>query len=248
MKKTLAIMVCMLGCLLMVIPVTAQGTEEPLELDFNRDFGYGGFGGDIQGRFSLKVSAPADIVRVEYYLDSELVFEGSEPPFRWQFNTASFPEGRHTFSAIGYKQDGTALHAAPFTRVFLTPEKAWSNTGSIIVPVLVLVGIATFAGVLGPVLAGRKKEHTPGVYGMAGGAICPRCTFPYSRHMLAPNLLVGKLERCPHCGKWAVVPGATAGALQAAEERLASEEQGTVNGPTEEEQIRQRIADSRYEE
>jgi hypothetical protein len=28
---------------------------------------------------------------------------------------------------------------------------------------------------------------------------------PFSRSVLAPNMLVGKLERCPHCRKWAIV-------------------------------------------
>ena len=200
MKKTIPILFLLLTFTL-VLPVFAQENAESLVLDFNRDFGYGGFGGEIQGRFSIKVESPEDIVRVEYFMDGERVYEGTEPPFKWQFNTAAFTEGRHTFSAIGYKADGTELHTPEFTRVFLSADQAWNETGDMIVPILVLVGIATLAGVLGPALLGRKKEHTPGVYGMAGGAICPRCTFPYSRNMMAPNMLVGKLARCPHCGK-----------------------------------------------
>jgi len=97
-------------------------------------------------------------------------------------------------------------------------------------------------------LLGRKKKHTPGVYSMAGGAICPRCTFPYSRNMLSPNLVIGKLARCPHCGKWAIVSRASAKALQAAEARFAAESQGTIETISEEEKIRQMIDDSRFEE
>lgn len=246
MKKRIPILV-LLVCAFLALPVLAQGTEE-ITLDFNRDFGYGGFGGEIQGRFSLKVLSPDDLVRVEYYLDGELVFEGNEPPFRWQFNTAVFPEGTHTFSAVGYKADGTEIFASEFSRTFLSSDQAWNKTGDLVLPILVIVGIATVAGVLGPVLLGRKKQHTPGVYGAAGGAVCPRCTFPYSRNMLSPNLLVGKLERCPHCGKWALVPRALASDLQAAEGRFAAESQGTVGTPTEEERIQQMIEDSRFEE
>ncbi|MEK6221558.1 MAG: hypothetical protein N2D54_04870 [Chloroflexota bacterium] len=41
--------------------------------------------------------------------------------------------------------------------------------------------------------ANAKSFHL-GIYSAAGGAVCPRCQLPYSRHLLSPNLLVGKLE------------------------------------------------------
>jgi len=250
MKKTGRITILILiTCLAVVFtPASAQGEEETLILNFNRDFGYGGFGGDIQGRFSLKVSAPDDIVRVAYYLDDELVFEGSEPPFKWQFNTASYPEGRHTFSAIGFKADGTEVGAEPFTRVFLSSESAWSKTGGMVVPILVIVGIVTLGGVVGPLLFGRKKVHTPGVYGMAGGAICKRCTFPFSRSVMAPNMLVGKLERCPHCGKWAILPRSSDANLAAGEARLATDIETTIGEPSDAEKLERLVEESRFEE
>jgi len=246
MKKIIPLIV-LITFIFIALPVYAQSTDE-LILDFNRDFGYGGFGGEIQGRFSIKVSSPDDLVRVEYFLDDEMVFEGTEPDFKWQFNTAAFSEGHHTFSAIGYKADGTFVQASEFSRVFLSSDQAWNKMGDILVPLLIIVGIATIGGVLGPVLLGRKKLHTPGTYGMAGGAICARCSFPFSRSMVAPNLLVGKLGRCPHCGKWAIVPRASVGDLEEAEKRFASEGQGTIEVPTEEEKLQQMIEDSRYEE
>ena len=43
-------------------------------------------------------------------------------------------------------------------------------------------------------------SFVPGQDGVAGGAICPRCELPYSRKTFSPNLLIGRLERCPHCG------------------------------------------------
>jgi len=247
MKKNIPFILFFLSIIL-VFPVFAQNEDELLDLDFNRDFGYGGFGIDIQGRFSIKVQSPDDIVRVEYYLDGERVYEGTEAPFRWQFNTASYPEGRHSFTAVGYKQDGTEVRAPEFSRIFLSSDKAWSQIGEFVVPLLVIVGIATVAGVLVPVLLGRKKKHTPGVYGMAGGAVCPRCTFPYSRSMMAPNLLVGKLSRCPHCGKWAIIARATPADLQAAEARFAAESQTEIEAPTEEEKMSQMLDDSRFDE
>jgi hypothetical protein len=66
--------------------------------------------------------------------------------------------------------------------------------------------------------------------------------------MLSPNLLVGKLERCPHCGKWALLPRASAEALRLAEERYAAEDEGTIQPLSEEEKLRRMIEDSRFEE
>ena len=102
-------------------------------------------------------------------------------------------------------------------------------------------------GALAPVLMGRGKTFKPKQYGVAGGAVCPRCTFPYSRNMLAPNLLVGKLQRCPHCGKWAIVPRASQTALDSAEQRWSKEGTSSVEAPSEEEKLRQQIDDSRYD-
>jgi len=248
MKKTTLILMVFVCLAVMFSPSAAQEEKETLVLDFSRDFGYGGFSGDIQGRFSLKVRSPEDLVRVEYYLDGELVYEGIEPPFKWEFNTASYSEGRHTFKAMGYKADGTEVHAESFTRVFLSTESAWGNTAKMLVPILIIVGIATLGGIVGPLLFGRQKEHTPGVYGAAGGAICPRCTFPFSRSFLAPNMVVGKLVRCPHCGKWSILPRASSGALAAAEERLAADSETEIDVPGEAEKLKRMIEDSRFEE
>ncbi len=234
--------------LLGAVPAIAQESEDSLVLDFSREFGYGGFDGDIQGRFSLKVQSPDDLVRVVYYLDDEVVFEGREPPFLWKFNTANYSEGQHTFKAVGYRANGNVIQSSSFTRVFLSSEDAWSKTGDLLVPILVIVGIATLGGALGSGMLGRKKQHVPGVYGMAGGAICPRCTFPYARGLMAPNLVVGKLSRCPHCGKWAVVVAASPAALAAAEARLAAENQVEVRMESDVEKLRQRMDESRFED
>ena len=65
-------------------------------------------------------------------------------------------------------------------------------------------------------------------------------------------MLTGKLVRCPHCGKWAILPAACPYDLAAAEER---ERQGLggVGRDAEpaqlspEEQLRRRIENSKYE-
>ena len=44
---------------------------------------------------------------------------------------------------------------------------------------------------------------TPGLF---GEAICPECGRVYARSALALNLGARRLERCPHCGRWHLVP------------------------------------------
>ena len=65
-------------------------------------------------------------------------------------------------------------------------------------------------------------------------------------------MVVGKLVRCPHCGKWAVLSAASPAELAAAEER----ERLTLGGATAaaeppqlspEERLRRRVENSKYE-
>lgn len=246
MKKTLYVVIAaMLLTLGLVIPASAQEGETGLDLLFRRDFGYGA-GGDIQGSFSFRVRNAGEFVRVEYYIDDELVQTVTEDDFHWQFNTASYGEGQHTLYAIGYRADGSQARSVPFTRNFLSAEQAGGNMVKIVVPLLVVVGVITVLGIVLPMLFGRKTKFIPGQYGSAGGAICPRCQLPFSRHFFGPNLLVGKLERCPHCGKISIVPAASKSDLQAAEERLTSEGISEIQPPTDEEKLRRSLDDSRF--
>jgi hypothetical protein len=244
MRKLLLIAVVFV---ISLIPLSAVAQEEEtLDLRLRRDWGYGA-GGQVQGKFSLRVDGPDDIVKVEFIIDDEVVGTATEAPFRYQFNTDKFPPGVHTLTAVGYKADGTPVYGTEFVRQFLSAEQAHSSTMKIIVPLLLVVGVISLAGILGPVLMGRGKEFKPGQYGAAGGAVCPRCEFPYSRSMMAPNLVVGKLQRCPHCGKWAIVPRASQVMLEAAEKRWAREGTSSVEAPSEDEKLKQMIDDSRYE-
>jgi hypothetical protein len=61
-------------------------------------------------------------------------------------------------------------------------------------------------------------------------------------------LLVGKLQRCPHCGKWAIVRRASPPELEAAEARWSQESTGTIETQSEEERLRGMIDESRFED
>ncbi|MBT3388862.1 MAG: Ig-like domain-containing protein [Chloroflexi bacterium] len=235
-------------CVLLVFPfsILAQAENEPLVVSLSKDFGYAA-GGEIQGSFSLKVRSPEGLARVEYYLDGELIASLSEAPFRYEFNTADFELREHTFFASGYFVDGRQIQSSEFSRMFISAEQSWKKVGKILVPLLVGVALLTLLGSGGSVLLGRKKVFKLGEYGIAGGVICPRCAFPYARNLWAPNMLVGKLQRCPHCGKWAIVPRASTSILAAAEERFRVLGNSEIAPANDDAEYRKMIDDSRFE-
>ncbi len=62
-------------------------------------------------------------------------------------------------------------------------------------------------------------------------------------------MVVGKLVRCPHCGKWAILPAASRDALAAAEARYhASQDEGAEVVVDEEKSLKSALDDSRFED
>lgn len=228
--------------------------SEELELSLNRDLGYGGLNGDIQGRFSMIVQGPADLQRVVFFIDDQPIGEDSEPPFRLQFNTDNYELGRHTLSATGYTADGRELHSRAFQRNFVAASEGWRSglrVGGLIAAAAAVA--MTIAGLLTS-LASRNKGSTPlGAprdYGVFGGAICPKCGRPFALHIWKLNLVAGALDRCPHCGRWSLVRRAHPAALRAAEE--AELEQAAAEEPpsivSEEERLRRLLDESRFDD
>jgi hypothetical protein len=69
--------------------------------------------------------------------------------------------------------------------------------------------------------------------------------------MLSPNLLLGKLERCPHCGKWQLSARAWGETLSAAEDRLraAQSDGGSAEvGLNEDERLRRQLDESKFDD
>ncbi len=238
--------------LLLLIPSTsyAQDDDDPFVLRVNRDFGYG-VGSQIQGRFSMRASGPDDLVRVEFLVDGEIVDEDRESPYRYNFNTDDFSPGVHELTALGYTRNGDVLPSITYSYEFLTAAESRTGLGKLVIPILAIVGAISLIALLGPMILGRKKgSFRLGEYGSAGGAVCPRCTFPYPRHLLSPNLVLGKMERCPHCGKVALVGRASPADLEAAERRL-EEDRGRGRRPVdrdEERELSRLLEESRFED
>lgn len=227
--------------------VGAQKAQEDLTLALDRNFGYGGFG-KIQGRFTLKAKGPADLERVVFFIDGEEMGEVLQAPYHLSFHTGDYQPGEHVFSATGWTGGGETLESNRVAVTILSADQAWKETSRILIPLMVIVGVVTLIGVGAPFLLGRKKEFQVGQYGPAGGAVCPRCELPYSRHVLAPNLLVGKLEKCPHCGKWSIVPAAPDSALEKAEGRYRADQTQIDVEKDSEEAYRKLLEESRYQE
>lgn len=243
----------LLASLLFVPSVLAQDDEE-LHLSMSRDFGYSSGTGDIQGTFSMKVTGPETLVKVQFFIDETMIAEDTEPPFKVQFTTDSYPLGVHTLYALGFTSEGRQLRTREVTANFVSAEEGWQAALKIAGPVFALVIIAALLSAVVPALSGRGKKGQllpPGErnYGVVGGTVCPRCGHPFALNLLSPNMVVGKLVRCPNCGKWFIGRRASPDALRAAEEAEWTQAHGSpqVSELSEEEKARKALEDSKYQ-
>ncbi len=233
---------------LSIIPVAAQGSDASLQLTIDRNFGFS-LGGRIQGKFTLKAEGPENLTHVEFLIDDAVVSTDRERPFRYSFNTGEYDLGVHHISAVGYTSLGEILRSLVRKYEFVSVEESLRGATGIVVPILIGIAALVVIAALSTMLM-RRKGGRPriGEYGSAGGAVCSRCGLPFERHVLSPNLLIGKLERCPHCGKWAIVRRASREALEKAEERWMDDEaRGGLDMESEEDKLHRMIEDSRFE-
>lgn len=251
MKKIHALfpLLTILLVLLLVVPASAQEETPALEISLRRDFGYGGFANDIQGTFTFKADGPANLTEVQFYLDGTLMGTDDEAPFSLQFNTDSYDPGIHELSAVGVLADGSQITSSVRTYEFLSGDNAMGNTMRIVVPILAItVGVTLLGAILPMIRRKSSADVTIGQYSIAGGTVCPRCKLPFSRSSFSPNMVTGKLERCPHCGKWSIRPRASRAELDAAEDRLRAKSQEKAQIEVDpEESLRRSLDDSRFD-
>ncbi len=251
MKKLTYMIVLILICQALAGPAAAQ-TEPELKLNLSRNFGFSSGTGKIQGDFSAKASGPDDLARVVFYIDDQVLGEVNQAPFNLRFNTDDYPQGLHTLYARGYTSAGRELRSNEVQAEFVSAEEGWQSAMQIMTPLLLILGVVLVASVAVTLIGKRKYEHlplgAPRNYGAAGGAICPRCQRPYPRNFLSPNMLVGKLERCPFCGKWAIVPAVPLETLRAAEQAELKDAQVEAREESEEDRLRKDLDASRYQD
>ncbi len=231
------------------LPAGAQTQSPGLSLNLRRNFGFSA-GGRVQGAFTLTATGPDDLARVDFLFDGKIVSTAVQAPFAYSFSTGAYPLGVHTMSATGLTTSGARLTSTVRSVEFVSPEVGWQVGAQIGLPILGVVLLISLVATLAPLLLDRQRgPFRPGVYGAAGGAICPRCKLPFPLHVMSMHVLTGKLERCPHCGKWSLVGRASAAALAEAEARLQDENsRGRLAEPSTADTMRQMIEDSRYEE
>lgn len=231
----------------------AQGAQRELVLSLRRDFGYGGF--EIQGNFRLTASGPEDLTRVLFWMDDQVLGEVTTAPWQLSFLTDNFPPGSHTMVATGYTASGQEFRSNEIRTRFLSSQEAGKATTKLIVTLLGgILGLMALSALVSSLLFRRKgpalAPGTPRNYGLAGGAVCSRCGRRFARHLWAPNMITGKLERCPHCGKWGIVRAASRAELAAAEaaelRETATPEQAAALSAHD--QLQRDLEDSRFQD
>lgn len=243
-------LIVIIGLIFGAATAVAQ-TEDELTLSLSRDFG-AGLANGIQGTFSYRVSGPDNLATVSFYMDDQLVGQDSEAPFRLQFKTDDYAVGVHTLYAIGVTQDGRELTSNTLSRNFLSRSEANRSMVTIVVPILL---ISLGGIVLSMWIANRSAKASGGalgnVNGPFGGTICPKCGKPFARHIWGINLVTGKYDRCPHCGKWSLVramhPDVLNAAVAALQEAEAAQNPSQPGDLDDEERRRKRLDDSRFD-
>jgi hypothetical protein len=249
MKKiSAAILITILVSLVIISAVSAQ--VEELTLSLSRDFGYGGINGDIQGTFSVKASGPANLERVQFFLDETLLGEDTEAPFAIQFVTDNYPTGAHVFSAVGFTTDGKQIGSKSINAVFVSKEEGSAAALKMIVPILAVVFGAMAISAITAMVNVRKGKKLPAGAARSysfGGGICPKCKRPFGFQLLGIHMFGRKLTPCPHCGKWSVVKRASMNDLHAAELAELDTEKAQIPEASDEEKLRKELDNSKYQ-
>jgi hypothetical protein len=249
MKKNLVATLVTIFVSLTVMSVVSAQSEE-LKLSLSRDFGSAGFNGDIQGTFTLKASGPANLERVQFFLDDTLLGEDTEAPFAIQFVTDNYPTGAHVFSATGYPTDGKQITSTTISAVFVSKEEGAAGALKVIVPILVVVFGYMVISALSTMVNVRKGKKLPAGAPRSysfGGGICPKCKRPFGFPILGLKMIVGRLMPCPHCGKWSIMKRASISDLHSAELAELDKEENQFFKNSEEEKRRKELDDSRYQ-
>ncbi len=239
------------------VPVLAQDVE--YKVHPQRNFGYQA-GSDVGGSFSLSIVGNQENIRsVTYRLDGAEIAVIDQPPFKYSFNTGSFPTGRHAISAVVDTKDGRQVTTPDVNLNFLSADQQSQSFRKVVLPMLGGIALLALIGVGAQMLVLRRtKSFVPGAarsYGLKGGTICPRCGRAYAIHFWSINLIGGYFDRCDYCGKWAVVRSRSRADLDAAvQAEVAAAQASETSLPaaegaqTEEERLRKSLDESKYME
>jgi len=244
----------MLALVLLLISFSTTLAQSGYTISLHRDFGFGN-GSQIRGTFSVTLNGADDNVSaVEFQIDGQKMTTLTQPPFKFQFNTNSYPSAVHKIGAVVTLKDGTTVSTETRSYQFASASEESAAMRSILVPLLSVVFGIILLGVIVQVLAGRGKPvggpppGTQRAYGFAGGSICPNCKRPTPLHPMGFNVIAGKLDRCENCGKWSVMRRVPIDLLRAAETAELKADQAAMPlvEKSDEEKLRDMLDESRY--
>lgn len=144
-------LVCL--CIVLASALASAVGAPSLNLSTYKNNGYG-WGNDIGGLWTYTAEVSPDVVFVEFYLDNQLQLNVTVTPFKWQFNTADYPLGEHTFRVVAYDSSGltaTVEKQANFV------EYSFADSLVLIVVAFVVVVVVSLAVLLFRV---RRKAST----------------------------------------------------------------------------------------
>lgn len=247
---------CLLAVLVAALALPAVAQEDGLTLRVRKQFGYN-MGSQIQGQFLIKATGPADLAAVTFTLDGATLGEVTAAPFELSFQTGAYALGWHTLGATGTTAGGQTLEAKELRFEFVPASSAAKGALSILAPILAVVFGGMLVVFVVPLLRKGKGGAALGtaaeapVNGVLGGTVCPKCGRPFGLHLWALNIsLVGKYDRCPHCGKWSFVRRASPEVLEAAAAAMAAAAEAEVAAAApvadEEQRRKKQLDDSRY--
>jgi hypothetical protein len=253
MNKTIWTSLILVMCLILMavtVPVNAQESEYGISL--RRDFGYGA-GSNVRGTFTVSLAGEESLVSaVEFMIDGQVMAKVESAPFRYTFHTDDHGVGVHQLSARVFLHDGQVETTRSVSLNFVTPEEE----GRSLVFIFGGIGGAFVLGLviywLVQVLVFKRKPGStrqPGEtrrYGLLGGTVCAKCRRAYSRHLWGLNLVVGRWDRCEHCGKWSMTVRATPEELRAAEAAEMSALQASEEDIPQLREIKDILEDTRY--
>jgi hypothetical protein len=246
---SLSILIAWTACLAVFTVVFAQGNE--LNLSITRDWGFANFNSEIQGVFTLKGSGPANLTRIEFYIDAKKIGEASRPPFNLQFTTDNYPAGAHILRAVGTTSNGSKLDSNKLNATFISAGESGKMMTSLLIPLLAIVFGAIILSALVPLVSARKVKNLPDGALRSypfGGRICQKCGRPFALELFNINWVTGKLAPCPYCGKWSASGTASLEKLRAAEQAELVREKGQISQVSEEEKLKKELDDSKYQD
>lgn len=243
---------------LLLVPVSKVSAEDEagFSIRLNRDWGYGGMGNQIQGRFSIIVKDDLDFVSVTFMMDDTEMGTLTEAPFRFAFHTDTYPPGNHTYWAVGEFADGSVIESNRITAYVLSADEANGDLGLILGIIFGTMAVGALVSWIVTNIVSKKANNDdyfdenflPKGFNVHGGTVCPKCEKPYAYHFFSGNFLTHKLDRCPHCGKYAFTrPLSREAMADRARGMHQPEKVDDLQRPlTEEEKLRKQLEESRF--